>query len=115
VIAVGRSQGIPVVCGAYTPTEILSAWKAGADFVKVFPAGHLGPTYIKDVLAPLPHIPLVPVGGVNLENCAAFLAAGAYTIAVGSNLVNDAIVQKKEWEALTALAHQYKEACVVQK
>lgn len=111
VIAVGRSHNLPVLCGAFTPTEILAAWRAGANFVKVFPVGRLGPGYIKDILAPLPTIPLVPTGGVNLENCAAFLAAGAYTVAVGSQLVSKEIVAKKDWPALKELARQYERQC----
>lgn len=113
VIAIGRGQGIPVLCGATTPTEILSAWRTGADLVKVFPASVLGPGYIKDVLAPLPNIPLVPTGGVNLNNCAAFLASGAYTVAIGSQLVSKEIVQKQDWAALTRLARQYVQACAL--
>jgi 2-dehydro-3-deoxyphosphogluconate aldolase/(4S)-4-hydroxy-2-oxoglutarate aldolase len=113
VIVVGRAQDVPVVCGATTPTEILSAWRAGADLVKVFPASVLGPGYIKDVLAPLPNIPLVPTGGVNLDNCAAFLAAGAYTVAIGSNLVSKEVVQRQDWAALTARARQYVLACTI--
>ena len=111
VIVVGRSAGIPVLTGAFTPTEILGAWRTGADLVKVFPAGGAGPAYIKDVLGPLPGIPLVPTGGVNLSNCAAFLAAGAYTVAIGSSLVNKEIVRKQDWPALTELARQFVQAC----
>ena len=111
VIVVGRSAGIPVLSGAFTPTEILGAWRTGADLVKVFPAGGAGPAYIKDVLGPLSGIPLVPTGGVNLGNCAAFLAAGAYTVAIGSSLVNKEIVRKQDWTALTELARQYVQAC----
>lgn len=111
VIIVGRGAGIPVVSGAFTPTEILGAWRTGADLVKVFPAGGVGPAYIKDVLGPLPTIPLVPTGGVNLGNCAAFLAAGAYTVAIGSSLVHKELVRKQDWSALTELAHQYVQAC----
>src|SRR5581483_7313354 len=77
VIAVARERQVPIACGAYTPTEILSAWRLGADLVKVFPASAGGPGYIKDVRGPLPNIPLVPTGGVNLNTCGAFLAAGA--------------------------------------
>ncbi len=113
VIAVGRSEGVPVICGAWTPTEILSAWRAGADLVKVFPAGVLGPAYIKDILGPLPDLLLVPTGGINLDNCAAFLAAGAYTVAIGGKLVSADIVQRKDWAALTALAKRYVQACGV--
>jgi 2-dehydro-3-deoxyphosphogluconate aldolase/(4S)-4-hydroxy-2-oxoglutarate aldolase len=111
VIEVGRVQGVPVLCGALTPTEILTAWRAGAEYVKVFPAGRLGPGYIKDILAPLPDILLVPTGGVSLDNCATFLAAGAYTVAIGSQLVDRELVRKKDWAALTRLARQYVNAC----
>jgi 2-dehydro-3-deoxyphosphogluconate aldolase / (4S)-4-hydroxy-2-oxoglutarate aldolase len=111
VIEVGKNHGIPVVCGAFTPTEIWQAWKLGATLVKVFPAGQLGPGYFKDVLAPLPDLLLVPTGGVNLQTCGAFLAAGAYTVAVGSQLINKEMIQRKDWAALTSLARQYVEAC----
>ncbi len=111
VIMVGRRAGVPVVSGAFTPTEILGAWRAGADLVKVFPAGGVGPAYIKDILGPLPTIPLVPTGGVNLKNCAAFLAAGAYTVAIGSSLVGKELVRQQDWQALTELARQYVRAC----
>ncbi|GCE19261.1 bifunctional 4-hydroxy-2-oxoglutarate aldolase/2-dehydro-3-deoxy-phosphogluconate aldolase [Dictyobacter kobayashii] len=111
VIEKGKEHAIPVVCGSYTPTEIWTAWKAGASLVKVFPASQLGPTYFKDVLAPLPDLKLVPTGGVNLQTCAAFLKAGAYTVAVGSQLVSKEIVNNKDWAGLTTLARQYSEAC----
>ncbi len=111
VIKVGRDAGILVVSGAFTPTEILEASRAGADLVKVFPAGGVGPAYIRDVLGPLPTIPLVPTGGVNLGNCAAFLAAGAYTVAIGGSLVDKELVRTQDWHALTELARQYVRAC----
>ena len=111
VIEVGRERAVPVVCGAFTPTEIWTAWKLGAELVKVFPAGQLGPGYFKDILAPLPDLLLVPTGGVNLETCGPFLAAGAYTVAVGSQLISKEIVRTKDWDALTALARKYIEAC----
>jgi 2-dehydro-3-deoxyphosphogluconate aldolase/(4S)-4-hydroxy-2-oxoglutarate aldolase len=111
VITVARARQIPIACGAYTPTEILTAWRLGADLVKVFPASSLGPGYIKDVRGPLPNIPLVPTGGVNVNNCADFLAAGAYTVAIGSQLVSKEIARKKDWAGLTALARQYIQAC----
>jgi 2-dehydro-3-deoxyphosphogluconate aldolase/(4S)-4-hydroxy-2-oxoglutarate aldolase len=111
VITVARDRQVPIACGAYTPTEILTAWRLGADLVKVFPASSLGPGYIKDVRGPLPNIPLVPTGGVNVNNCAAFLTAGAYTVAIGSQLVSKEIARKKDWAGLTALARQYIQAC----
>ncbi len=111
VVQVAVDAGVPVACGAFSPTEILAAWSAGAALVKVFPAGRLGPGYIKDVLAPLPNLRLVPTGGVNLDNCAAFLDAGAYTVAVGSSLVAESLVSRADWVALRHLAEQYVEAC----
>lgn len=111
VIACGRRYNVPVMCGAFTPTEILAAWQSGAEFVKVFPARSVGPAYIKDVLAPLPGLRLIPTGGVNLDNCAAFLDAGAYTVAVGSSLVDEGMTAKGDWRALTELAERYVRAC----
>lgn len=113
VIAAGQSHRVPVLCGAFTPTEIVAARRAGADFVKVFPAGRLGPAYLKDILAPLPGLLLIPTGGVTLENCRAFLDAGAYTVAIGSNLVSAELIQKQDWAALTAKAQQYVRACTL--
>ncbi len=111
VIATARERQVPIACGAYTPTEILTAWRLGANLVKVFPASAGGPGYIKDVRGPLPNIPLVPTGGVNLNTCGAFLAAGAYTVAIGSQLVSKDIARQKDWAGLTKLARQYVEAC----
>lgn len=112
VITICNEADMPIVCGAFTPTEIFSAWCLGADLVKVFPAGQLGPGYIKDVLAPLPGLKLVPTGGVNLETCGAFLSAGAYTVAVGSQLVGKELVQRQDWAALSDLARRYTQACM---
>jgi 2-dehydro-3-deoxyphosphogluconate aldolase/(4S)-4-hydroxy-2-oxoglutarate aldolase len=111
VIDCGREHGISVVCGAFTPTEILAAWQAGADLVKVFPVGRLGPSYIKDIRGPLPDIPLIPTGGVDLHNCGAFLDAGAYTVGVGSSLVSEQLVSQLDWRGLTVLADQFVRAC----
>jgi 2-dehydro-3-deoxyphosphogluconate aldolase/(4S)-4-hydroxy-2-oxoglutarate aldolase len=111
VIVVAKDRDVPIACGAFTPTEMLTAWRLGADLVKVFPAGQLGPGYIKDVLAPLPELKLVPTGGVNLDTSPAFLAAGAYTVAVGSQLVGKEIVRNKDWAGLTELARRYVRAC----
>jgi len=111
VIDCGRRYGVPVMCGALTPTEILSAWQAGADFIKVFPARTFGPAYIKDVLAPLPMLRLVPTGGVDAHNCRQYLEAGAYTVALGSNLVNPRKVSEGDWEGITRAASQVVSAC----
>lgn len=99
-----RRYDIPTVIGAFTPTEILTAWEQGATFVKVFPAGSVGPRYLKDVSGPLPRIRLIPTGGVNLENAAEFIKAGARAIAVGSNLVDAETVAAEKWPLLTSRA-----------
>ena len=83
--------GLVSIPGAMTPTEILQAYRAGADFVKVFPAGALGASYVKAIRAPISHVPLLAVGGVNENNLGEFLAAGAVGVGIGGNLV------KKEW------------------
>jgi len=111
VIAVARERQVPIACGAYTTTEILTAWRLGAHLVKVFPASAGGPGYIKDVRGPLPNIPLVPTGGGNVNTCGAFLASGSYTVAIGSQLVSKDIAHTKDWAGLTALARQYVQAC----
>lgn len=111
VIERGLEGGVPVVSGAMSPTEIFAAWQDGADLVKVFPARSLGPSYVKDLLGPLPQLRLVPTGGVNLDNCAAFIEAGAYTVALGSSLVDEDVISRGDWRALSALAQRYVEAC----
>jgi len=82
------SQGVLMMAGALTPTEVITAWKAGSDFVKVFPCGNVGGAkYIKALKGPLPQVPLVPTGGVNLDTAAEFIEAGAAALGVGSELV----------------------------
>lgn len=100
LISACKVSGLPVFPGAFTPTEIYRAHEAGADMVKLFPAGLLGPKYIKDVQAPLDQIRLVPVGGVDLQNFCDFLQAGASAVGLGSQLfLKDAIAQQ-DWERL---------------
>ena len=103
-------RGVPVMPGAFTPTEIQTAWSAGASVVKVFPATQLGPGYFKDVLAPLPHLKLMPTGGVGLENAGDFIRAGAVAVGVGSALVRKAWVEECDWLALTEQARRFIEA-----
>ncbi|MFO8059839.1 MAG: bifunctional 4-hydroxy-2-oxoglutarate aldolase/2-dehydro-3-deoxy-phosphogluconate aldolase [Bacillota bacterium] len=88
VIKICRRYSRPVLPGAMTPTEIVRAWEAGADMVKVFPAAALGPGFIRNMGGPLPQIKLVPTGGINLENAAEFIRAGAAALGVGGSLVN---------------------------
>ncbi|WP_405859702.1 bifunctional 4-hydroxy-2-oxoglutarate aldolase/2-dehydro-3-deoxy-phosphogluconate aldolase [Streptomyces sp. NBC_00090] len=102
VIAEGVRLGVPVLPGAYTPTEILTAWRAGATMVKLFPAAAGGPEYLRAVRAPLPGIPLVPTGGIGAAEAPAYLAAGATALGIGSPLVGDAC----EGGSLTALAER---------
>jgi 2-dehydro-3-deoxyphosphogluconate aldolase/(4S)-4-hydroxy-2-oxoglutarate aldolase len=105
-----RRYGVVVIPGAYTPTEILTAWEWGADLVKVFPATGLGPRYFKDVLAPLPQVRLVPTGGVDLETAGPFIAAGAAAVAVGSNLVDPKLVAAGDLAAITERARGFRAA-----
>jgi len=100
---------IPVVPGAYTPTEILTAWEAGADMVKVFPASVGGPAYFKAVKAPLPQVKLVPVGGVNLDTTADFIRAGADAVGVGSALVSQKLLDAGDFAALTERARRLRQ------
>ncbi len=107
VIRLCRRYGKAVLPGAFTPTEILTAWEAGADIVKVFPAEVVGPAYFKAVRAPLPQVRLMPTGGVNLETAADFLKAGACCLGIGSQLVDPQAVAKREFDKIRELARQY--------
>jgi 2-dehydro-3-deoxyphosphogluconate aldolase/(4S)-4-hydroxy-2-oxoglutarate aldolase len=102
-----RRYNVPTVIGALTPTEILTAWEHGATFVKVFPASSVGPRYLKDVAGPLPQVPLIPTGGVNVDNAGDFIAAGARAVAVGGNLVDQATVEQARWEELVSRADSF--------
>ena len=91
---------IPTVIGALTPTEIITAWQAGASVVKVFPASVGGPRYLKDVSGPFPQVKLIPTGGVSLDNAGDFIRAGAIAVALGGNLVNARTVAAGDWTAI---------------
>ena len=110
IIRAGKALGLGLYPGAFTPSEILAAYEAGADAVKVFPASCLGPGYIKAIRAPLSHIPLMAVGGVNEKNAADFMKAGCVGLGVGGNLVNKEWIRDGEWEKITALAKEFKKA-----
>ena len=110
VIEVCRRYSKVVIPGAFTPTEILRAWECGADFVKVFPAEFGGPAYFKAVLAPLPQVKLIPVGGVSLETTGDFIKAGAAAVAVGGNLVKKSAIAAGRFDELTEMAHSFVEA-----
>ena len=97
-----------VIPGALTPTEVLTAWEAGADIVKVFPCGNVGGAkYIKALKAPYPHIELIPTGGVNLETAGDFLKAGACAVAVGAELVDAKSIREGRLEVIEERARQY--------
>ncbi len=95
VIRVCRDRDIPCMPGAFTPTEIVEAWRAGAPLVKLFPAAPVGPGYLRDLLAPLPFLRLVPSGGVSLENVGDWIRAGAAAVSVGSALLPAALVRSE--------------------
>lgn len=106
-ITLCNRYGVPVVPGCYTPSELLAAWQAGADMVKLFPASVGGPALVKAVLAPLPQLQIVPVGGVNLDTAADFIRNGAAALGVGSSLVNQKLLDAGDMEELTRRAKAF--------
>lgn len=110
IIKLAVSSSVPIFPGAYTPTEIHRAWKLGASAVKIFPATQLGPQYVKDVLAPLNEIKLLPTGGVALENIRTFFAAGAIGVGMGSSLFLKDHVREGNYQGLRQHFEKLKEA-----
>ena len=110
VIAAANELDKPIASGAFTPTECLLAHESGADFVKLFPAELGGPAYIKNLLAPLPMLRIVPTGGVTPETAAAFLQAGSAALGAGSSLVSKEILQKRDWAELKKRAARFVQA-----
>ena len=104
-----RRYSVPVIPGAYTPTEILTAWEAGADAVKVFPSSAGGPAYIKAVKAPLPQIRVAAVGGVNLDTAQDFIRSGTDILGVGSALVNQKLLDAQDFDAISERARRFRE------
>jgi len=109
VIELCRRYDKAVMPGALTPTEVLTAWQAGADVVKVFPSDLTGPKYLKALHGPLPQVRLMPTGGVNLDTAAAFLDCGAWALGVGGSLVEKDAVQQGDMQRIASLARQYVE------
>jgi 2-dehydro-3-deoxyphosphogluconate aldolase/(4S)-4-hydroxy-2-oxoglutarate aldolase len=107
IIRMGKALGMGLFPGAFSPSEILAAWEAGADAVKVFPASSVGPGYIKAIRGPLSQIPLMAVGGVNEKNAADFMKAGCVGLGIGGNLVNKEWIKNGEWDRITALAKEF--------
>ncbi|MEW6229229.1 MAG: bifunctional 4-hydroxy-2-oxoglutarate aldolase/2-dehydro-3-deoxy-phosphogluconate aldolase, partial [Bacillota bacterium] len=99
--------GIPVIPGALTPTEVLAAWELGAPLVKIFPAGRLGPGYIKDLRGPFPQIEMVAVGGITLANAADFVRVGCAALGVGSELVDRRLLAEKRFDVIAERAARF--------
>ena len=108
VIALTKARKKLSIPGALTPTEVITAWDAGADYVKIFPCSAMGgASYLKSLLAPFPHLKLIPTGGVTHHTAASFLEAGARALGVGSDLVNLAAIDEGRPEIITAAARAY--------
>jgi 2-dehydro-3-deoxyphosphogluconate aldolase/(4S)-4-hydroxy-2-oxoglutarate aldolase len=110
VIALCHRYDVPAMPGCLSPTEILAAWEAGADIIKVFPATAVGPGYFRDIHGPMPQVRLMPTGGVTLENAAEWINAGAVAIGVGTALIGRKAVETGDYAAITASASQFVEA-----
>jgi 2-dehydro-3-deoxyphosphogluconate aldolase/(4S)-4-hydroxy-2-oxoglutarate aldolase len=110
-IAAAKARGIPIMPGALTPTEVITAWKAGADMVKIFPASAVGgPKYLRALRGPLPDVKLLPTGGVNATTAGEYIAAGASALGVGSELVDPAALARGDDALLTTRARELVEA-----
>ncbi len=107
VIRLANRYGVPVLTGAMTPTEALAAHELGSDFIKIFPADNLGPSFIKSLLGPLPMLQLVPTGGITPENAGDYLAAGAAAVGTGSQLVDDRLIENGDWQTVTKNAARF--------
>lgn len=109
VISTCRRYAVPVMPGAFTPTEILKAWEAGADYVKVFPASLGGPSLLRALSAPMPQVRLIPVGGVTVDNTADFVRAGADVVGVGGELINQKRLDAGDFAAIKKSAAKFRE------
>ena len=107
VIDACHDHDVPMMPGCFSPTEILAAWDAGADVIKVFPATALGPTFFKDIRGPLPHVKLMPTGGVTLANAGEWIRAGAVAIGAGTSLVDRKAVAERRFDAIRDAAIQF--------
>jgi 2-dehydro-3-deoxyphosphogluconate aldolase/(4S)-4-hydroxy-2-oxoglutarate aldolase len=110
IAAAATSAGIPVVLGAFTPSEVMTALALGSAAVKIFPAHQLGPRYVKDLNGPFPGVPLIPSGGVNADNARDFLDAGALAVSAGTNVVSPADVTAADWPTITTKAKTFCQA-----
>ena len=110
IVALAHDADAPVILGALTPSEVMTAVALGADVVKIFPAHQFGPRYLADLHGPLADVPLVPSGGVNAANARAFLDAGALAVSAGSEVVGAADIADSAWTAITAHAEEFRSA-----
>ena len=109
VIEAAHQHGKPICCGAYSPTEVHQAYEWGADIVKLFPAAISGIPYFKAISAPMPHVPIMPTGGVTVENAANWLRAGAVSLGVGSTLTNKKLIENSNYKGITDTARRMRE------
>lgn len=105
-VEAAQNAGVPVIPGAYTPTEIVTAWRWGVDLVKLFPASAGGPAYLKAIGGPLPQVRLVPTGGVSAANAGDYIRAGAVAVAAGGNLADQTVIKEKAFNLLSAAASE---------
>jgi 2-dehydro-3-deoxyphosphogluconate aldolase/(4S)-4-hydroxy-2-oxoglutarate aldolase len=108
-IAKAKEMGAAVFPGALTPTEVITAWQAGADMVKIFPANVMGPSYLKDLHGPLPEVPFMPTGGVSLATAREYLEAGAAALGVGGDLINKKLMAEGNYAEITERARKFRE------
>jgi 2-dehydro-3-deoxyphosphogluconate aldolase/(4S)-4-hydroxy-2-oxoglutarate aldolase len=110
LVPIAHKAGKPIMLGSYTPTEAQLAHEAGSDFIKIFPADTLGPNYIKALRAPLPHLKIVPTGGVDLKTIGDFFKAGVVAVGAGSSLISKDVLEKDDWATLTKTAAEFVKA-----
>ena len=112
IVDEAKKHEIAVCLGAYTPTEIAFGWQLGADIIKIFPARSLGPGFIRDVLAPMPYLKLMPTGGVDLTNLQQYLAAGAVAVGVGGKFLDPDWIRNERWTDVTKAASEFAQAAL---
>jgi len=107
VVAYAVKQGIPVIPGVYSPSEMMRAYELGATAVKLFPAASVGPGFVKDVQGPLGHIPIMVTGGIELTNARSYIESGSIAVGAGSSLLKKSFISNKDWTALTKEAEKW--------
>ena len=109
VIEAAKLKGVPVFPGALTPTEVVTAWQAGADMVKIFPASAMGPSYLKDLHGPLPQVKLMPTGGISLDTAMDYFKCGASALGAGGEFINKKLMAEGNFAEITARARKFRE------